>query len=158
MPFGGSDLLAALSTYYEAGVYPSTIVTPGVMTSTAASTTSQTTTAFTSQTSSAGSVPSQSRSTGLSAGAKVGISFGVALGLFLVGAALYFLLRRRRKGKSHDETDAQGKSPEVALELCKPELTGHSSRMEMDAVPPTHEVPSIYEVHQMPHAQDDPGL
>ena len=158
MPSGSSDLLAALSTYYEAGVYPSTIMTPGIMTSTAASITSQTTAVVTSQTSSPSTAPPPLPSTGLSAGAKAGIGVGVALSLCLVGAALYFLLRGRRKGKGVGDNGTQGMSSGAAMDCHKSELNGQSSRMEMDAVPLTYEMPNDHEVHEMPHARDDPGL
>ena len=133
MPSESSDLLAALSTYYEAGVYPSTIITPGIMTSTAASITSQTTAVVTSQTSSPSTAPPPLPSTGLSAGAKAGIGVG--------------------------DNGTQGMSSGAAMDYHKSELNGQSSRMEMDAAPLTYEMmPHDHEVHEMPHARDDPGL
>ena len=96
--------------------------------------------------------------TGLSVGAEADIGVVVALGVCLVGAALYFVLRRRWKGRGHGEQDEHWTPPIQVLEDHKPELMGCSSRMEMDAVHITHEMPTNHEIHEISSARDDIGL
>jgi hypothetical protein len=96
--------------------------------------------------------------TGLNVGAKAGIGVGVTFGVCLVGAALNFVLRRRWKGRGHEEQHERWTPPIQVPEDRKPELTGCSSRMEMDAVHITHEMPTNHEIHEMSSARNDTGL
>ena len=96
--------------------------------------------------------PSAPRSADLSIGAKIGIGVSGANLIVATGLTIYFLVRRKRKHRQEGHgpesiITVRETPPDAGTQYHKPQLPGQSSRIEMDAAPPTpNELPHDHEI------------